>query len=188
MDTRLPEIEEEAGHGEGHVFEGLKIRPLDQLLGVAYDLEASLFMKHPSVPSEALYDFWRSWQVYLHVAELCRHRLFTGNRAGEQVGSSDRLTTFSNEYELNKARVLLDRLISSHAWTVGQPTGFHDDLEKLPSQLKAARKKAAESQVEAATTIGINVRTYRAFERGEKTPSRPEVVRTVRNYIQGSTQ
>ena len=50
----------------------------------------------------ALYSFWRSSQVYLHIADFCH---------GE-------LLTVRNAYEIEKARVLLDRLISAYAWGV----------------------------------------------------------------------
>jgi hypothetical protein len=117
-------IEGDARKGRGHVWEGLDRPVLDHLILVICDLENALRRRHQVLSAAALYDFWRSWQVHLHVAQFCRRSLFKD----------------WNEYELEQARNLADRQLSAYAWSIEPldrtsgntgPRPRTDDHEKL---------------------------------------------------------
>ncbi len=98
-DWRFAEIAAATSRRAGYVIEGRKIvDSFRQLMQVAHDLEAGLFLIHPTIAQSSVLKFWRSWPVARFIAQFCR----------------DKLVARCGEPETERERILLDRQCSAY--------------------------------------------------------------------------
>ncbi len=93
-DWAFPVIEEDARARPGHNYEGRKLQSVAHIIvGALHDVEKALHRIHPQICSEAVFHFWRSWQVHKLLVEYCRDLAespFVANLLGEPL-ERDRL-------------------------------------------------------------------------------------------------
>ena len=82
---RFEEIDRDSRKCAGHAYELRKHASVAEIVVKAvYDLEITARSLHPALSCAATADFFRSWQVWRHVAEFCYEVELLRNRA--QIG------------------------------------------------------------------------------------------------------
>jgi pyrimidine deaminase RibD-like protein len=130
-------IEADAWRRVGHEYSGRRHAGIGEIVVRAvHDLEGALERSHPAVPSAAVGDFWRSWQVQLHIADFCA-RLADSETARLLAGTGSDAAD-----QAERARVHVYRQLAAFA---------HELLEGVTPALKPSAVTPAASNASGFT-------------------------------------